>query len=201
MNSHLIGQLAAAFVICEYFNFWHLVKLAEANQAKDFPATRRLTPAYAQCSVPSINSKWNSGVNPKERSNFRTLCLSWRVSQRSKEWLWLTLGTQTLVAAFPGAAPTTCTLVWADTTREISHLYTPDSHLQLIRNKATEKIFIINHKSNETKTLLISKNEVKRCPLKPFLFNINLWPPYDYSLHKLSIVLPLSQDFFTTLKS
>ena len=97
MESRLTGQLAAAFVICECFHFWHLVKLAEANQAKDFPATRRLTPAYAQRFVQSINSKRNSGVNPKDRLNFIRLCLSWRVSQRGKEWLWL--GTQTLVAA------------------------------------------------------------------------------------------------------
>ena len=74
MKSHLTGQLSAPFVICEYFHFWHLVKLAEANQAKDFPTTRRLVPTYAQCSVPSIISKSNSGVNPKERSNFRRLC-------------------------------------------------------------------------------------------------------------------------------
>ena len=105
MRSRLTGQLAAAFVICEYFPFWHLVKLAEANQAKVFPTTRRLAPTYAQCSVPSIISKSNSGVNPKERSNFRRLCLSWRVSQRGKEWLWLTLGTQTQVAAIPGSCP------------------------------------------------------------------------------------------------
>ena len=75
MKSHLTGQLSAPFVICEYFHFWHLVQLAEANQAKDFPTTRRLVPTYAQCSVPSIISKSNSGVNPKERSNFRRLCL------------------------------------------------------------------------------------------------------------------------------
>ena len=75
MKSHLTGQLSAPFVICEYFHFWHLVKLAEANQAKDFPTTRRLVPTHAQCSVPSIISKSNSGVNPKERSNFRRLCL------------------------------------------------------------------------------------------------------------------------------
>ena len=109
MKSNLTGQLSAAFVICEYFHFWHLVKLAEANQAKVFPTTRRLAPTYAQCSVPSIISKSNSGVNPKERPNFRRLCLPWRVSQRGKEWLWL--GTQTLVAAFPGLNPTTCTQV------------------------------------------------------------------------------------------
>ena len=105
MESHLAGQLAAAFIICECFHFWHSVKLAEANQAKVCPATRRLTPAYAQRSSPSINSKWNSGVNPKGRPNFRRLCLLWRVSQRGKEWLWLTLGTQTLVAAIPGSCP------------------------------------------------------------------------------------------------
>ena len=108
MKSHLTGQLSAAFVICEYFHFWHLVKLAGANQAKDFPTTR-LVPTYAQCSIPSIISKSNSGVNPKERSNLRRLCLSWRVSQRGKEWLWL--GTQTLVAAFPEPNPIMCTQV------------------------------------------------------------------------------------------
>ena len=75
MKSHLIGQLSAPFVICEYFHFWHLVKRAEANQAKLFLTTRRLAPTYAQCSVSSIISKSNSGVNPKERSNFRRLCL------------------------------------------------------------------------------------------------------------------------------
>ena len=167
MNSHLIGQLAAAFVICECFNFWHLVKLAEANQAKDFPATRRLTPAYAQRFVPSINSKRNSGVNPKDRPNFRRLCLSWRVSQRGKEWLWLTLGTQTLVAAIPGSCP--------------QHMYTHvDRHHQGIlssvhywfspstkKKKTTEKIFIINHEANHTEIFLISRNEVKHCPLNP----------------------------------
>ena len=105
MESHLTGQLAAAFVICECFHFWHLVQLPEANQAKVCPATRRLTPAYVQCSSPSINCKWNSGVNPKDRPNFRRLCLPWRVSQRGKEWLWFTLGTQTLVAAIPGSCP------------------------------------------------------------------------------------------------
>ena len=167
MNSHLIGQLAAAFVICECFNFWHLVKLAEANQAKDFPATRRLTPAYAQRFVQSINSKRNSGVNPKDRLNFRRLCLSWRVSQRGKEWLWLTLGTQTLVAAIPGSCP--------------QHMYTHvDRHHQGIlssvhywfspstkKKKTTEKIFIINHEANHTEIFLISRNEVKHCPLNP----------------------------------
>ena len=167
MNSHLIGQLAAAFVICECFNFWHLVKLAEANQAKDFPATRRLTPAYAQRFVPSINSKRNSGVNPKDRPNFRRLCLSWRVSQRGKEWLWLTLGTQTLVAAIPGSCP--------------QHMYTHvDRHHQGIlssvhywfspstkKKKTTEKIFIINHEASHTEIFLISRNEVKHCPLNP----------------------------------
>ena len=66
----------------------------------------------------------------------------------------------------------------------ILSLYIPDSHLQLIRNKATEKIFIINHESNETEIFLISRNKVKHCPLKPFLFDINLWPPHDYSFHK-----------------
>ena len=54
-------------------------------------------------------TKSNSGVNPKEKSNFRRLCLSWRVPQRGKERLWL--GTQTLVAAFPEPNPTTCTQV------------------------------------------------------------------------------------------
>ena len=200
MKSHLTGQLSAAFVICEYFHFWHLLKLAEANQAKDFPTTRRLVPTYAQCSIPSIISKSNSGVNPKERSNLRRLCLSWRVSQRGKEWLWL--GTQTLVAAFPEPNPIMCTQVWAHTTKEISHLYTPDSHLQLKRNKTTEKIFIINLEANHTEIFLISRNKVKHCPLKPFLFDINLWL-HVYSFHKPieNIVLILSQEFFTTLKS
>lgn len=110
-KSHLTGELAAAaFEICECFHFWHLVKLAEANQVKDFPAARRLAPAYAQCSVPSFNSKQNSGVNSKEKSNFRTLCLSQRVSQRGKE----RLGQRHWWQPFPGAAPTTC---GADTTR------------------------------------------------------------------------------------
>ena len=164
------------------FTVLALVKLTESHQAKDFPATRRLTPAYAQCSVTSINSKWNSGVNPKERSNFRRLCLPWRVSQRGKEWLWLTLGTHTHCwQLFPGAAPTKCTLVWADTTKEFSHLYIPDSYQQLIRNKTTEKIFIINHETNQIKTFLISK--VKHCPFKPFLFDISLWP-HVYSFYK-----------------
>jgi hypothetical protein len=36
IKSHLTGELAAAFVICECFHFWHLVKLAEANQVKVF---------------------------------------------------------------------------------------------------------------------------------------------------------------------
>ena len=165
MNSHLTGQLAAAFIICECFHFWHLVKLPEANQAKVCPATRRLTPAYAQCSSPSIKSKWNSGVNPKDRLNFRRLCLLWRVSQRGNEWLWLTLGTQTPVAAIPRSCPTTCTLVWADTTKEFSHLDIPDSHHQLIRNKTTEKVFSINHEANRIETFLISRNKVKYCPL------------------------------------
>ena len=66
---------------------------------------------------------------------------------------------------FPGAAPTTCTLVWADTTKGFSHLYIPDSHHQLIRNKTTEKIFIISHEANRIKTFLISRNKVKHCPL------------------------------------
>ena len=103
---------------------------------------------------------------------------------------------------FPGAAPTTCTLLWADTTKEISHLYTPDSHLQLKRNKTTEKIFIINLEANHTEIFLISRNKVKHCPLKPFLFDINLWL-HVYSFHKPieNIVLILSQEFFTTLKS
>ena len=58
IKTHLTGEVAvAAFVICECFHFWHLVKLAEANQVKDFPAARRLAPAYAQCSVPSFNPK------------------------------------------------------------------------------------------------------------------------------------------------
>ena len=151
MKSHLTGQLSAAFVICEYFHFWHLLKLAEANQAKDFPTTRRLVPTYAQCSIPSIISKSNSGVNPKERSNLRRLCLSWRVSQRGKEWLWL--GTQTLVAAFPEPNPIMCTQVWAHTTKEFSHLHIPDSHLQPIKEKTTEKIFIINQAAAAAKSL------------------------------------------------
>ena len=66
---------------------------------------------------------------------------------------------------FPGAAPTTCILVWAYTTNEFSHLYVPDSHCQLKRNKTTEKIFIINHEANRIKTFLISRNKVKHCPL------------------------------------
>ena len=66
---------------------------------------------------------------------------------------------------FPGAAPTTCTLVWADTTKEFSHLDIPDSHHQLKRNKTIEKIFIINHEANRIKTFLISRNKVKHCPL------------------------------------
>ena len=66
---------------------------------------------------------------------------------------------------FPGAAPTTCTLLWADTTKEFSHLYIPDSHHQLIRNKTTEKIVIINHEANRIKTWLISRNKAKHCPL------------------------------------
>ena len=65
---------------------------------------------------------------------------------------------------FPGAAPTTCTLVWADTTKEFSHLDIPDSHHQLKRNKTIEKIFIINHEANRIKTFLISRNKVKHCP-------------------------------------
>ena len=191
---------APAFVICECFHFWHLVKLAEANQAEDFPATRRLAPTYAQCSVPSINSKSNSGVNPKERSNFRTLCLPWRVSQRGKEWLWLTLGTQTLVAAIPGSCPTTCTLVWADTTKEFSHLDIPDSHHQLIRNKTTEKVFSINHEANRIETFLISRNKVKYCPLN--LSSLTSIYNHMYILSTIeNIVLILSQEFFTTLKS
>ena len=105
MESCLAGQLAEEFIICACFHFWHLVKLAKANQAKVCPATRRLTPAYVQCSSPSINCKWNSGVNPKGRPNFRRLCLPWRASQRGKEWLWITLETQTLVAAIPGSCP------------------------------------------------------------------------------------------------
>ena len=88
MKSHLTGQLSAAFEICEYFHFWHLVKLAEANQAEDFPATRRLAPTYAQCSVPSINSKSNSGVNPKERSNFRRLCLGESLNEARSGYGW-----------------------------------------------------------------------------------------------------------------
>ena len=104
--------------------------------------------------------------------------------------------------SFPGAAPTTCTVVCADTTKEVSQLYFHDSHLQLKRNKASEKIFIINHETNQIKTFLISRNKVKHWSFKPFLFNINLWP-HVYSFHKLTenIVLILSQEFFTTLKS
>ena len=80
-------------------------------------------------------------------------------------------GTKTLVAAIPRS----CTHhMWGRHHKELSHLYIPDSHLQLIRSKATEKIFIINHESNETEIFLISRNEVKHCPFKPFLFDINL---------------------------
>ena len=87
------------------FPFLTFGTTAWGKPGKSLSATRRLTPAYAQCSSPSINSKWNSGVNPKDRPNFRRLFLPWRVSQRGKEWLWLTLGTQTQVAAIPGSCP------------------------------------------------------------------------------------------------
>ena len=66
---------------------------------------------------------------------------------------------------FLGAAPTTCILVWAYTTKEFSHLYVPDSHRQLKRHKTTEKICIINYEANRIKTFLINRNKVKHCPL------------------------------------
>ena len=88
---------------------------------------------------------------------------------------------------FPGAAPTTCTLVWADTTKEFSHLDIPDSHHQLKRNKTIEKIFIINHEANRIKTFLISRNKVKHCPLNPFLSDINLYHMYILSTNQWRI--------------
>ena len=199
MNSHLTGQLAAAFIICECFHFWHLVKLPEANQAKGFPATRRLTPAYAQCSSPSIKSKWNRVWIPRiDRISEDSACLgeSLREARSGCGSPW----GQRHGVAILGSCPTTCTLVWADTTKEFSHLDIPDSRLQLIRNKITEKIFIINHEANQIKIFLISRNKVKHCPLN--LSSLTSIYNHMYILSTIeNIVLILSQEFFTTLKS
>ena len=70
MESRLAGQLAAAFVICECFHFWHLVKLPEANQAKVCPATRRFRSVQFSCSVVS-DTLW-----PHESQHTRPPCPS-----------------------------------------------------------------------------------------------------------------------------
>ena len=70
MESRLTGQLAAAFVICECFHFWHLVKLPEANQAKVCPATKRFRSVQFSCSVVS-DTLW-----PHESQHTRPPCPS-----------------------------------------------------------------------------------------------------------------------------